>query len=133
MLGCVMDDGQVGGVRQRGFVVRRLVVPPAGAASWTVIGRDRRPVEPVEAFLRWLTDTERSPNTVRAYAGDVCQFWEFLELRGYDWADLGLEELGDFTGWLRSPAENVIVLANGKGGARGHDGQPQAGSGRGLL
>jgi integrase/recombinase XerD len=84
-----------------------------GVESWTVIGADRRPVVPVEAFLRWLTDIERSPNTVRAYAGDLRQFWEFIELRGYNWADLGLEELGDFTGWLRSPAENVIVLAGG--------------------
>jgi hypothetical protein len=39
-------------------------------------------VEPVEVFLRWLTDIERSPNTVRAYAGDLRQFCEFLELRG---------------------------------------------------
>ena len=93
-------------------------VADGGAASWTVIGPDRRPVEPVESFLRWLTDTERSPNTVRAYAGDLRQFWEFLALRGYDWADLGLEELGDFAGWLRSPAENVIVLAGGSA-ARG--------------
>jgi integrase/recombinase XerD len=67
-----------------------------GCVSWTVIGDDRRPVAPVEAFLRWLTDTERSPNTVRAYAGDLRQFWEFVGLRGYDWADLGVEELGDF-------------------------------------
>lgn len=108
-----MDDGEVG-MRPRGFVVRRVVVPPAGVVSWTVVGPDRRRVEPVEAFLRWLTDTGRSPNTVRAYAGDLRQFWEFLELRGYDWADLGLEELGDFAGWLRSPAENVIVLPNGE-------------------
>jgi hypothetical protein len=53
--------------------VRRVVLP-TGAASWTVIGPDRRPVEPVESFLRWLTDIERSPNTVRAYAGDLLQF-----------------------------------------------------------
>ena len=86
--------------------------------SWTVIGPDRRPVAPVESFLRWLTDVERSPNTVRAYAGDLRQFWEFVGLRGYDWSDLGPEELGDFAAWLRSPADNVIVLAGGDG-ARG--------------
>ena len=89
-----------------------------GCESWTVIGSDRRPVAPVEAFLRWLTDIERSPNTVRAYAGDLRQFWEFLGLRGYEWSELGLEELGDFTAWLRSPAENVIVLAGGDAARR---------------
>ena len=91
--------------------VQRVV--ECGCESWAVIGSDRRPVEPVEAFLRWLTDTERSPNTVRAYAGDLRQFWEFVQLRGYDWSNLGLEELGGFASWLRSPAENVVVLAGG--------------------
>ena len=95
--------------------VQRIV--ERGVESWTVIGPDRRPVAPVETFLRWLTDTERSPNTVRAYAGDLRQFWEFIQLRGCDWQDLGVEELGGFAAWLRSPAENVIVLADG-GAAR---------------
>jgi hypothetical protein len=93
-----------------------------GCVSWTVIGDDRRPVEPVEVFLRWLTDTERSPNTVRAYAGDLRQFWEFLAVRGYEWTELGVEELGDFASWLRSPADNVVVLAGGvpaRGGGKG--------------
>jgi integrase/recombinase XerD len=91
--------------------VQRVV--ERGRESWTVIGADRRPVEPVEGFLRWLTDTERSPNTVRAYAGDLRQFWEFLAVRGYVWSDLGVEELGDFASWLRSPADNVVVLPSG--------------------
>ena len=91
--------------------VQRVV--ERGRDSWTVIGADRRPAEPVEAFLRWLTDTERSPNTVRAYAGDLRQFWEFVGMRGYDWSELGVEQLGDFAGWLRSPADNVVVLPGG--------------------
>jgi integrase/recombinase XerD len=91
--------------------VQRVV--ERGVESWTVVGSDRRPVAPVESFLRWLTDTERSPHTVRAYAGDLRQLWEFLGLRGYDWSDLGVEELGDFASWLRCPAENVIVLEGG--------------------
>lgn len=89
-------------------------VAEGGRESWTVIGAARRPVEPIEAFLRWLTDTERSPNTVRAYAGDLRQFWEFISVRGYEWGDVGPEELGDFANWLRRPAENVIVLARGE-------------------
>jgi integrase/recombinase XerD len=91
--------------------VQRVI--EGGRESWTVIGADRRPVEPVEAFLRWLTDIERSPNTVRAYAGDLRQFWEFVSVRGYGWTDLGPEELGDFANWLRRPAGNVIVIAGG--------------------
>jgi integrase/recombinase XerD len=98
--------------------VQRVV--ERGRGSWTVIGADRRPVEPVEAFLRWLTDTERSPNTVRAYAGDLRQFWEFLGLRGYDWANLGVEELGiSRAGYAARPTTWWCCRVVRRRGARG--------------
>ncbi len=78
-----------------------------------MIGADRRPIEPVERYLAWLTRIERSPNTVRAYAQDLKTFWVFLEGRGLRWDQLTLEQVGQFTGWLRQPADNVIVLASG--------------------
>jgi integrase/recombinase XerD len=43
-----------------------VLSPNGGAESWTLIGNDRRPVEPVEAYPAWLSRIERSPNTVRA-------------------------------------------------------------------
>ena len=58
------------------------VLAPSGAVSWTVIGSDLRPVEPVERYLAWLSSIERSPNTVRAYAQDLKAYWEFLGARG---------------------------------------------------
>lgn len=42
------------------------VVPGFGAESWTVLDEDGVPVEPLERYLAYLTDVERSPNTVRA-------------------------------------------------------------------
>ncbi len=48
--------------------VLRVVLPASGAESWTVLGDDDVPVGPVERYLSYLTDIERSPNTVRAYA-----------------------------------------------------------------
>jgi integrase/recombinase XerD len=81
-----------------------------GRGSWTVIGVDRRPVEPVDRYLAWLTNIEKSPNTVRAYACDLNLFVRFLAARELVWDQVSLEILGEFTAWLRSPAENVIVL-----------------------
>jgi site-specific recombinase XerD len=72
-----------------------------------------RPIEPVEQYLAWLASIERSPNTVRAYAQDLKAYWEFLESRAIAWDRVTLEQLGQFTAWLRQPAENVIVLAAG--------------------
>lgn len=87
--------------------------PGGGPVSWTVIGDDLRPVEPIERYLAWLTVIERSPNTVRAYAQDLKTFWTFLAARGLRWDEVSLEQLGHFTGWLRQPADNVIVLERG--------------------
>lgn len=76
-----------------------------------MIGDDLCPVAPIESFLAWLTHIERSPNTVRAYALDLKTYWTFLEATGTPWDLPTLERLGQFTAWLRQPAENVIVLA----------------------
>jgi len=58
--------------------VQRLVVPGQGTLSWTVLGDDDVPVVPVERFLAYLTDIGRSPNTVKAYAHDLKDFWDFI-------------------------------------------------------
>ena len=58
------------------------VLAPGRPESWTVIGSDLRPVEPVERYLAWRSDIARSPNTVRAYAQDLKTFWAFLTWRG---------------------------------------------------
>jgi hypothetical protein len=36
-----------------------------------------------------------------------------LELSGIARGSVTLEQIGRFTGWLRQPADNVIVLVNG--------------------
>jgi len=91
--------------------VQRVV--EGGRESWTVIGVDRRPVEAVDRYLAWLTRIEKSPNTVRAYACDLKKFVTFLSVRDLAWDQVRLEALGEFTAWLRSPTENVIVLEHG--------------------
>jgi site-specific recombinase XerD len=105
-----MDDNDVNGGVGR-FVVRRVFLPARAIESFTVIGLDLRPVELVDEYLAWLTDCERSPNTVEAYAHDLRAFWTFLSERGLRWDQVGVMELGEFAGWARRPAANVVVLA----------------------
>ena len=85
------------------MLVQPVVMPGSGALSWTVLGNDDVPVGPVERFLAYLTDIERSPNTVKAYAHDLKDFWEFLGCRGLDWRKARLEDVGEFVAWLRLP------------------------------
>ncbi len=83
--------------------VHRVVMPASGVESWTVLGDDDVPIAPVEAYLAYLTDIERSPNTVRAYAHDLKDYWEFLAQRGLDWREVRLEDVGEYVAWLRLP------------------------------
>jgi len=55
------------------MLVQRVVMADPRVESWTVLGADDVPVEPVERYLAYLTGIERSPNTVKAYAHDLRQ------------------------------------------------------------
>lgn len=55
---------------------------------------------------------------MRAYAVSLKLWFEFLQLAGTSWDEAGVEDVARFVAWLRAPAGNVIVLADGTG-ARG--------------
>ncbi len=99
--------------------VQRVVMPGAGTESWTVLRDDGAPVGPVEAYLAYLTDIERSPNTVRAYAHDLKDYFEFLACHDLDWREVRLEDIGEYVAWLRLPAAGragaVAVLPSAEG------------------
>ncbi|MBO0807538.1 MAG: site-specific integrase [Actinobacteria bacterium] len=77
---------------------------PSGGESATVL-TDGLVVDPVDRFLAHLTAIGRSPNTVRAYAHDLRDYFEFLACRGLSWDRVALEDLGRFVVWLRLPVE----------------------------
>jgi site-specific recombinase XerD len=82
-------------------VVRvQRVVMPSGVESSTVLC-DGAVLEPVDRYLAHLTAIERSPNTVRAYAHDLRDFFAFLDSRGLAWHAVTLEDVGRFVAWLR--------------------------------
>lgn len=79
----------------------RQVLDGRGESSYTLLDRCGVVVAPVEAFLSYLCDVERSPNTVRAYAGDLADWWGFLQDRGCEWTDADEEVVGQFIADLR--------------------------------
>lgn len=46
---------------------------------------------------------ERSPNTVKAYAHDLKDWWNYLDGRGLNWTTADLEAMAGFVAWLRLP------------------------------
>ncbi|GGZ94086.1 hypothetical protein GCM10010371_62370 [Streptomyces subrutilus] len=85
------------------MLVQRVVMPSSPLVSWTVLGEDAAPAQPIERYLAYLTDIERSPNTVKAYAHDLKDWFSFLGVRGLDWREVRLEDVGEFVAWLRLP------------------------------
>src|SRR6202453_3354950 len=83
--------------------IARVISPVSLRESWTVLGDDDAPVAPVDRYLAYLTDIERSPNTVKAYAHDLKDWFVFLADRGLDWRRVRLEDVGEFVAWLRLP------------------------------
>src|SRR5437867_264548 len=85
------------------MLVQRVLMPDSPLESWTVLGDEGGIVEPIERYLAYLTDIERSPNTIKAYAHDLKDWFVFLDRRGLDWREVRLEDLGEFVAWLRLP------------------------------
>jgi integrase len=91
--------------------VQRVGTPGSSLFAWTLVDHAYRPVEPVDAYLRWLSDIGRKPNTLRTYATALGLWWDFLEDRNIAWDGRQvLEALGAWSAWLGRPAENVILL-----------------------
>ena len=88
--------------------VQRVVVP-GGERTWTLLGTDHRPVEPVEEFLEYLRVRCLSPNTVKSYARALGLWWEFLELFALAWDEVTVEDFGRFLAWLRSGDTPVVA------------------------
>ncbi|RIV29801.1 integrase [Micromonospora radicis] len=83
--------------------VQRVVMPESERVSWTLLGDDLVPVAPAERFLAYLSSTERSPNTVKAYAHDLKDWLTFVGAHGLDWRAVTVEDVARFTAWLRLP------------------------------
>lgn len=99
----------------RELVVVRVASARRHEVSWTVLDvRSGGVLEPAETFLAYLSAAGRSPNTVRAYAHDLCDLFEFLRLQDQAWERVTLEQLGQFVVWLQMPplgrAGEVLVL-----------------------
>ncbi len=83
--------------------VQRITLPNQNQTSWVVLDDAYYPVLPIQSFLTYLNNIERSPNTVRAYAHHLKLFWEYLADRKLNWTAVGVQEMADFINWLRDP------------------------------
>ncbi|MFE7423386.1 site-specific integrase [Rhodococcus sp. NPDC057529] len=93
--------------------VTRVLDPASDAVSFTLLD-ENGVVAPAERYLRYLADIERSPNTIKAHAHDLKDWFTFLGEIECDWQTVKLEDIGAFIRWLRRPPgvreQSVSVL-----------------------
>ena len=67
-------------------------------------------------MLPGIPSRHRAFTKHRACLRDQLRLWfEFLSLTQKSWEHVGVEDVARFVAWLRAPADNVIVLADGSG------------------
>lgn len=78
-------------------------VETGSGRTWTVVGSDHLPVEPVEEFLEFMRiGRDASPNTIRSYATSLARWWEYVESSGVAWDRVTLPTFMPFVTMLRS-------------------------------
>jgi integrase/recombinase XerD len=87
--------------------VQRVLLPPGNRYSWLVLDNEFLPVQPILAFLQFLSNLGRSPNTIRNTAHHLKLYWEFLYEQHLDWTKVNVEDLAKFIAWLRNPQLGV--------------------------
>nr|WP_246602754.1 tyrosine-type recombinase/integrase [Sporosarcina aquimarina] len=74
-----------------------------------MLDKEYQLIEPVMGFIKYLDNTGKSPNTIKAYCYHLKLFYEFMEQRGIILDDVGFEELANFMGWLRYPTAVKVI------------------------
>lgn len=92
--------------------VQRIRLSEQGHTTWLVLDDEYLPVQPVLAYLQFLDDLGRSPNTIRATAQHLKTFWEFLRSEHLDWTGVDVAHLAAFIRWLRRPDPNATSIAS---------------------
>ncbi|MDA8282850.1 MAG: tyrosine-type recombinase/integrase [Actinomycetota bacterium] len=91
------SDGEPAGLS---FRSERAVSPVDGSERWVVLDTELVVHREASDFCRALYGADRSPHTIRAYAGRVALFLSWCQARGVDWKIIDLPSLASFKRWL---------------------------------
>ncbi|SKX63923.1 transposase [Mycobacteroides abscessus subsp. abscessus] len=67
-----------------------------GSTTWTVVAESLTVVGPVESYLEYGRQRGFKPNTVKAYARGLAQWWTYLERTGKRWDAVQIHDFGNF-------------------------------------
>jgi integrase/recombinase XerD len=83
-----------------GFRAERAVSPRDDGVWWVVLDPELNLHREASTFLACLQGADRSPNTIRVYAGRVALFLGWCAAAGVDWRRVEVAQLARFKHWL---------------------------------
>ena len=96
-----------------GFRAEQAVSPRDGGVWWVVLDGELVVHREASAFLRCLQGADRSPHTIRAYAGRAALFLGWCATVGVDWRYVELAELARFKHWVEVSPSRVGRIRSG--------------------
>ena len=72
-----------------------------GTTTWTVVSESSSVVEPVERYLEFGRQSGFAPNTIKAYARGLAQWWTYLETYSKSWDAVRIHDFGNFLAAVR--------------------------------
>ena len=96
-----------------GFRAERAVSPRDGGVWWVVLDPELAVHREASAFLAGLQGADRSPHTVRVYAGRAALFLGWCAGQGVDWRRIELAQLARFKHWLEVTPTRTGRLRSG--------------------
>ncbi|HTX96118.1 MAG TPA: tyrosine-type recombinase/integrase [Mycobacterium sp.] len=73
----------------------------SGATTWTVVSESFAVIEPAEEYLEFGRQNGFAPNTVKAYARGLAQWWTYLEQSSKRWDAVRIHDFGNFLAAVR--------------------------------
>ena len=87
------------------------LITPSGKKRYLLIDHLGEPIEPVFRFLKFKDNAGKARNTLRAYCYHLKAFFEFLQQKGSDYRDIGIDEMAEFMRWLQNPYRNIKITS----------------------
>ena len=72
-----------------------------GATTWTVVSDSFSVVDPIERDLEFGRQSGFKPNTIKAYARGLAQWWTYLEHTSKQWDAVQIRDFGNFIAAVR--------------------------------
>lgn len=75
-----------------------------------LLDENMKMIKPVYDYLKFLRLKDKAENTIKAYGLDLKIYWQFLQIKRYDYREVSVNTIGEFKEYLMSGTydDNVI-------------------------